>query len=96
MRTVRQWVGETAGGLPRPFWYLWTSTLINRLGSFVADLPGHLPDPGARLLARRYAGLVIGLWGAGGAVGTLVGGVLADRWGRKPHAAHRASTAPRR
>src|SRR5262249_31348454 len=31
-----------------------------------------------------FAGLVIGLWGAGGAVGTLIGGVLADRWGRKP------------
>ena len=30
------------------------------------------------------AGLVIGLWGAGGAVGTLLGGYLADRWGRRP------------
>jgi MFS family permease len=30
-----------------------------------------------------YAGLVIGVWGAGGAGGTLLGGVLADRWGRK-------------
>ena len=27
---------------------------------------------------------MIGLWGAGGAVGTMVGGVLADRWGRRP------------
>ena len=27
---------------------------------------------------------MIGLWGAGGAVGTMAGGVLADRWGRRP------------
>jgi hypothetical protein len=32
---TRCW-GQTAGGLPRTFWYLWTATLINRLGSFVA------------------------------------------------------------
>ena len=48
-----------------------------------AHRAGDLPDPGARL-QPAFAGLVIGLWGAGGAVGTLVGGVLADRWGRKP------------
>ena len=35
MRTVRQWVSETTGGLPRQFWYLWTTTLINRMASFV-------------------------------------------------------------
>ena len=27
---------------------------------------------------------MIGLWGVGGAVGTTVGGTLADRWGRRP------------
>ena len=83
MRTVRQWVGETAGGLPRPFWFLWTNTLINRLGSFaIIVLAIYLTQE--RGFSESYAGLVIGLWGAGGAVGTLVGGVLADRWGRKP------------
>jgi MFS family permease len=83
VRTVRTWVGETAGGLPRQFWYLWSTTLINRMGSFVLDRAGHLSDTGARV-QRVVRGLVIGLWGAGSAVGTMVGGVLADRWGRKP------------
>lgn len=31
-------VRESVSGLPRAFWWLWTSTLINRLGAFVATL----------------------------------------------------------
>ena len=85
MRTVRQWVAETAGGLPRPFWYLWTNTLINRLGSFAVIVLAIYLTQG-RGFSESFAGLVIGLWGAGAAVGTLIGGVLADRWGRKPTA----------
>ena len=27
---------ESVSGLPREFWWLWTSTLVNRLGAFVA------------------------------------------------------------
>jgi MFS family permease len=82
VRTVRQWVGETTGGLPRSFWFLWTNTLINRIGSFVVILLAiYLTE--VRHLTPAFAGLVIGFWGAGGAVGTLLGGVLADRWGRK-------------
>jgi MFS family permease len=83
VRTVRQWVHETAGGLPRQFWYVWCTTLINRLGSFVVIVLA-IYLTGERGLSAAFAGLVIGLWGAGGAVGTMVGGVLADRWGRKP------------
>jgi len=83
MRSIRQRAGQTAGGLPRPFWYVWGATLINRVGSFVLIfLAIYLTQ--VRGFSVTYAGLVIGLWGAGGAVGTLVGGVLADRWGRKP------------
>lgn len=83
MRSVRQWMGETAGGLPATFWYLWTTTLINRVGSFVVILLAiYLTTE--RGFSPSFAGFVIGLWGAGGAMGTLVGGVLADRWGRRP------------
>lgn len=74
---------DTAGGLPRAFWYLWTGTLINRLGSFVlVFLAIYLTTE--RGFSEFHAGIVLGLWGAGGAVGTLTGGVLADRWGRRP------------
>ncbi|MFC6015237.1 MDR family MFS transporter [Plantactinospora solaniradicis] len=83
MRTVRDWFQDTTGGLPRTFWYLWTGTLINRLGSFVIIfLAIYLTE--VRGFDEFQAGLVLGLWGAGGAAGTLTGGVLADRWGRRP------------
>ncbi|MCZ7435171.1 MFS transporter [Micromonospora sp. WMMC241] len=83
MRTVRGWFRDTAGGLPRSFWYLWTGTLINRLGSFVLIfLAIYLTRE--RDFSAAQAGLVIGLWGVGGAVGTTVGGTLTDRWGRRP------------
>jgi predicted MFS family arabinose efflux permease len=80
---IRRWLTDTAGGLPRQFWYLWTTTLVNRIGSFVlVVLALYLTQ--RQGFSETYAGFVIGLWGAGAAVGTLVGGVLADRWGRKP------------
>ncbi|WP_446217115.1 MDR family MFS transporter [Micromonospora sp. IBHARD004] len=83
MRTVRSWFRDTTGGLPRVFWYLWTGTLINRLGSFVlVFLAIYLTQE--RGFSASRAGLVLGLWGVGGAVGTTVGGTLADRWGRRP------------
>ncbi|MEU4478361.1 MFS transporter [Micromonospora sp. NPDC023966] len=83
MRTVRGWFRDTTGGLPRTFWYLWTGTLINRLGSFVlVFLAIYLTQE--RDFSASQAGLVIGLWGVGGAVGTTVGGTLTDRWGRRP------------
>lgn len=83
MRPVRQWFRETTGGLPATFWYLWTGSLINRLGSFVlVFLAIYLTI--VRGFSEFHAGLVIGLWGAGGAAGTLLGGVLTDRWGRRP------------
>ncbi|WP_410814463.1 MDR family MFS transporter [Micromonospora sp. 067-2] len=83
MRTMRSWFRDTTGGLPTTFWYLWSGTLINRLGSFVlVFLAIYLTQE--RGFSASQAGLVIGLWGVGGAFGTTVGGTLADRWGRRP------------
>jgi MFS family permease len=80
---VRGWFREATGGLPRQFWFLWVGTLINRLGSFVVIfLAIYLTT--ARHFSQSQAGLVIGLYGVGGAIGTTIGGVLADRWGRRP------------
>jgi MFS family permease len=80
---VRGWLRQAAGGLPRQFWFLWTGTLINRVGSFaVLFLSIYLTSE--RGFSQSQAGLILGIYGVGGAVGTLGGGVLADRWGRRP------------
>ena len=80
---MRGWLRQAAGGLPRQFWFLWTGTLINRVGSFVVlFLSIYLTSD--RHFSQSQAGIVLGLYGVGGAIGTLTGGVLTDRWGRRP------------
>lgn len=79
---MRQFALRTLGGLPRTFWYLWAGTLVNRSGSFVLlYLAMYLTS--ARGLTPSFTGLVMGLYGAGAAIGVTVGGTLADRWGRR-------------
>jgi MFS family permease len=80
---VRSWLRETTGGLPTTFWYLWTGTLVNRLGSFVMIFMA-IYLTSERHFTQTEAGLVIGFFGVGSAAGVTVGGVLADRWGRRP------------
>ncbi|GGT44740.1 MDR family MFS transporter [Streptomyces chromofuscus] len=81
--TLRHAVRESVSGLPREFWWLWTSTLINRLGGFVATFMAmYLTlDRGH---SASYAGLVAALYGLGGVVLSIGGGVMADRLGRRP------------
>jgi MFS family permease len=69
----------------RQFWAVWTATLINRAGGFVVIYLA------VYLTAQRHftpavAGLTVGLYGLGGALGVTAGGQLADRWGRRPAA----------
>ncbi|WTK15642.1 MFS transporter [Streptomyces sp. NBC_01525] len=70
-------------GLPAQFWWLWTSTLVNRLGGFVATFLA-LYLTVERGYSASYAGLVGALYGLGGVVGSLGAGVLTDRAGRRP------------
>ncbi|MFI9204961.1 MDR family MFS transporter [Streptomyces sp. NPDC053048] len=81
--SVRQAVRRSVSGLPREFWWLWTSTLINRLGAFVATfLALYLTlDRG---YSAVYAGLVAALHGLGGVISSIAAGVMADRLGRRP------------
>lgn len=74
---------ESVAGLPREFWWLWTSTLVNRLGSFVSVFLA-LYLTVERGYSVSYAGLVAALLGLGGVVASLVAGVLTDRLGRRP------------
>ncbi|WP_326689515.1 MFS transporter [Streptomyces sp. NBC_01795] len=80
---LRRAAAESVGGLPRQFWWLWTSTLVNRLGAFVATfLALYLTVD--RGYSASYAGLVGALYGLGGVISSLVAGVLTDRLGRRP------------
>ncbi|HIW64414.1 MAG TPA: MFS transporter [Candidatus Stackebrandtia excrementipullorum] len=68
--------------LPRSFWFIWSSLLVNKAAGFVVIvLTLYLTSQ--RGLDVSEAGIVVGLFGAGGAVGVLLGGVVADRYGRK-------------
>jgi predicted MFS family arabinose efflux permease len=68
--------------LPKTFWFLWSGTLINRSGAFVMlYLEIHMVVQYG--FSATFAGLVLGLFGGGMALGSLAGGVLADRWGRR-------------
>ncbi|TYK48047.1 MDR family MFS transporter [Actinomadura decatromicini] len=70
------------GGFPRTFWTLWAGTLLNRLGTMVEPFLG-LYLTTVRGLSLAQAGLVMAVLGAGSLGGTLLGGVLADRIGRR-------------
>ncbi|WP_351229825.1 MFS transporter [Streptomyces sp. NPDC002133] len=81
--TLRRAAKESVSGLPREFWWLWTSTLVNRLGAFVATFMA-LYLTLDRGYSASYAGLVAALHGLGGVVSSLGAGVMADRLGRRP------------
>ncbi|MBB5934455.1 MFS family permease [Streptomyces zagrosensis] len=74
---------ESVSGLPREFWWLWTSTLVNRLGGFVATFMA-LYLTLERGYSATFAGLVAALHGLGSVVSSLGAGVMADRLGRRP------------
>ncbi len=69
-------------GLPRTFWYLWTGSLIDRLGSFVYTFLA-LYLTRARHFTVAEAGFVVALYGGGSFAAAPVGGYLADHVGRR-------------
>ncbi|WP_159054558.1 MFS transporter, partial [Streptomyces dysideae] len=91
---LRRAVRESVSGLPREFWWLWTSTLVNRLGAFVATFVA-LYLTLDRGYSASHAGLVAALHGLGGVISSLGAGVMTDRFGRRPTLlVAQASTAP--
>ncbi|MDH6218490.1 MDR family MFS transporter [Streptomyces pseudovenezuelae] len=81
--SLRRAARESVSGLPREFWWLWTSTLVNRLGAFVATFMA-LYLTLDRGYSATYAGLVASLHGLGGVASSLGAGVMTDRLGRRP------------
>ncbi|NNN34085.1 MFS transporter [Streptomyces sp. S3(2020)] len=80
---MRRALRESVSGLPREFWWLWTSTLVNRLGAFVATFMA-LYLTLDRGYSAAFAGLVASLHGLGGVVSSVGAGVMTDRLGRRP------------
>lgn len=68
--------------LPAVYWTVWFGTLVNRLGGFVGPLLTFYLT-GTRGYSLTRAGAIVACFGAGQIVAALVGGVLADRLGRK-------------
>ncbi|MEV4418158.1 MFS transporter [Catellatospora sp. NPDC049609] len=79
---MRAWLHKTVGGLPKAFWYLWCGTVISRSGAFIVlYLQMHMVTRYG--FSASLAGLILGLFGGGMAIGSLLGGVIADRYGRR-------------
>lgn len=73
---------STFGGLPRSVWIIFAGTVVNRLGYVVTPfLVFYLGSRGIRTEQVPY---VLGALGAGNLIGPMVGGLLADRLGRRP------------
>src|SRR2546423_8470052 len=80
--SLRGWVDSRARGLPRAFWTIWWGLVVNRLASFV------LPFLSIYLVRDRgflpaQAGRVLALYGVGMTLAGPLGGLLADRVGRR-------------
>jgi MFS family permease len=74
------WLNRTFGGLPRAFWRVAVVVAIGRSGVYVQLFLGYYLARSLRLSPGQVA-LVLAVWGAGWAVGTPLGGWLADRVG---------------
>ena len=75
-------VRRATGGLPRAFWVLWTGSLVNRLGVLVEPFLA-LYLSSARHLPLTQVGALIATYGVGSMLSQVVGGVMADKLGRR-------------
>jgi MFS family permease len=82
VRALRDGLRAAVGGLPPVFWTLWAGLLVNRLASFVATFLG-LYVTREHGLGPAEAGRLVALYGVGLLFSGPLGGVLADRIGRR-------------
>ncbi|HYG67771.1 MAG TPA: MFS transporter, partial [Anaeromyxobacteraceae bacterium] len=81
MSFLRRELHAMAGGFPAAFWWLWAGALVNALGQFV------FPFLALYLVSRGFSvaeagGIVAGM-GLGSIFAAPLGGILADRIGRR-------------
>ncbi|MBC2877948.1 MULTISPECIES: MFS transporter [Streptomyces] len=72
---------STFSGLPRAAWIVFTGTVVNRLGYLVT--PFLVFFLGSRGIPTGQIPYVLGALGAGNLIGPALGGLLADRVGRR-------------
>lgn len=76
-------IGRTAlSGLPRLYWILWFAILVNKLGTFVVPFL-YLYLTQSEQMSVVQASLVVALYGIGSTFAGPIGGLLADRVGRR-------------
>lgn len=82
---ARRWRARwfrSGAGLPRSFWVVWIGTVINRLGYVVEPFLALYLVRG-RGVSVGVAGVLIACFGTGSLVSRPLGGMLADRVGRR-------------
>jgi MFS family permease len=82
MGRLRVDIARLVGELPRAYWIVWIGTLVNRLGGFVVSFLA-LYLTRRRGLSIPEAGAIVSLFGLGSMTAGPLGGVLADRIGRR-------------
>ena len=80
--TLRRSFDEAATGIPRAVWVLCLGMFINRAGSFVVLFLAVYLTQG-RGFSPAVTGMVAACFGAGAMLANTLGGVIADRLGRK-------------
>ncbi|MEV0422836.1 MFS transporter [Streptosporangium canum] len=82
MPSLRSSVADQFGGLSRQVWILFAGTVVSRLGYLVTPfLVFYLASRGISAEQTPY---ILGALGAGHLIGPMLGGLLADRLGRRP------------
>ncbi|MFD5062120.1 MDR family MFS transporter [Streptomyces sp. NPDC058394] len=81
-RVLARLLPEAARGLPAAFWWIWLSILVNWTGGFAGPVLA-LYLTLDRGYSAYQAGLVVSLIGLGAILGTIGGGIAADRLGRR-------------
>lgn len=71
-----------AAELTGAYWTVWAGMLVNRLGGFIVPFLA-LYLTSERGFGAAKAAIIVSLYGGGGMVAALCGGVLADRIGRR-------------